>query len=234
MIVVKFDVMAIRDFRYLPILIVIGFMSQNLFSQSFDKPFSPILLRNSVLFGSNHYGFQIGLGKQVLEIQKKKIFKNGKEKLIEKHRFMFINAGFYNQSYLHLNIFSTLEYAMVRNYKKGWYREFMPALGLSRTFLHETVYQVNDQGEVSFRRMAGDWRLAGGASIGVGKKLNIKKAPILNDFYFKLNTQIFYPNFRFITVKPSFVFGLNIQLAQYKQSYKTISKTKYQWNKRKS
>jgi len=230
----KFVGMMLRVYLCILALILFVLSSQNILAQALDKPLASIIFRNSLLFGINTYGFQTGLGKQVVQLQKKKIYRNGNEKLITKHRSIFFSAGFYNQAYLHLNIFSTMEFSMVRVNRKGWYREFMPAIGLSRTFFHETVYKVTDNGAVELKRFAGDWRLAGGFSFGFGKNLALKKAPDLHDVYLKLNTQMFYPNFRFIAFKPSLVFGLNVNLSRHKHSYRVISKTVYQWKKQKN
>ena len=164
----------------------------------------PALLRPSFWFTSKLLGAQVGLGKTVM-LEEKHVFKrSGKEKINTKSQVLYGNLGYYNQPGLHQNALLTAEYALTRTNRRGFYTEFAPLLGVSRTFLPGTTYEVDDAGTVSIDRNAGNWTLTGGFGLGLGKSFENKPFHSLKTVSVRLVTQIFYPNFRFVSLKPSF------------------------------
>lgn len=164
---------------------------------------TPVLLRPSFWFTNKLLGAQVGLGKTVA-LKEKHVFKrSGKEKINTKSRVLYGNLGYYDQPGLHQNALLTAEYAMTRANRRGFYTEFTPLLGVSRTFLPGTTYEVDDVGNVSIDKNAGNWTLTGGLGLGLGKSFENKPFHPLKTISARLVTQVFYPNFRFVSLKPS-------------------------------
>ena len=164
----------------------------------------PVLLRPSFWFTNKLLGAQVGLGKTIV-LKEKHVFKrSGKEKISTKSRVLYGNLGYYDQPGLHQNALLTAEYVMTRTNRRGFYTEFTPLLGVSRTFLPGTAYEVDNAGAVSIDRNAGNWTLTGGFGLGLGKSFENKPFGSLETISARLVTQVFYPNFRFVSLKPSF------------------------------
>lgn len=163
----------------------------------------PALFRPSFWFTNRLLGAQLGLGKTVA-LKEKHVFKrSGKEKISTKSRVLSGNLGYYNQPGLHQNALLTAEYAMTRTNRRGFYTEFTPLLGVSRTFLPGTTYEVDEAGNVSIDKNAGNWTLTGGFGLGLGKSFENKPFNSLKTVSVRVVTQVFYPNFRFVSLKPS-------------------------------
>lgn len=163
----------------------------------------PVLLRPSFWFTNRLLGSQVGLGKTV-GLKEKHVFKrSGMEKISVKGRVLSGNMGYYNHPGLHQNALLTAEYTMTRTNRRGFYTEFTPLLGVSRTFLPGTTYAVDDAGNVSIDKHAGNWTLVGGFGLGLGKSFENKPFNSLKTISARLVTQVFYPNFRFVSLKPS-------------------------------
>ena len=187
---------------------------------------------HNIIFGTNHFGYQNAIGYENKFITKHKIKFNSTEKLILKHRNRLVSLGFYIQPQLHTNILLSYHFQNIRDYKRGWYREFSPQLGISRTFLNQATYVVNSNGEVSQKHFAGDWRLMGGFNWGLGKQLKIKSDPKAMNVYLRLNTMIFYPNFRFVSIKPSLVIGGSFYLKSHPHRLTATHIYKNPWHRK--
>ena len=148
------------------------------------RPSAPLMIKNLFIFKPDISGWQVGVGKQITHITKHKLKRSGKEKIVIKDRIVWSSIGFYNHKNLHTNIFLTVGQSFTKNYRYNFYREFIPCIGISRTFINNTVYTVDEYGNVKQRR-AGDWRIASGVSSGIGKKLNPEKT-IIRDVYIRL------------------------------------------------
>jgi hypothetical protein len=185
----------------------------------------PLLLKSSLLFSNRLIGGQIGLGR-MLSWKEKHVFKrSGKEKIATKETVLYGNVVYYDHPGLHQNWMLTAQYDMYRFNKNGLYTEFTPLLGVSRTFLPGTTYKVDDLGNVSVSRMAGNWTLTGGFGLGIGKYFD-KTGP-LQTISLKLVTQVFYPNFRFIAFKPHLELNTAWQLSRIQTRVKKTLKLKY-------
>lgn len=180
---------------------------------------SPLMIKNILIINSNKIGWQMGVAKQVWHITKYKYKPSGAVKVVSKDRLLWGSIGFYRHKDLHTNVFMTVDYSYVKNYKRNFYREFIPTIGISRTFLNSTTYTVDDMGNIN-QKKAGDWRIATGFSTGIGKNFDSKKAKFVRDIYLRINTQILYPNFRFIAVQSSFLLGLTFNIDNVKLPFK--------------
>jgi hypothetical protein len=165
---------------------------------------SPILMRNSLIFSRPFLGWQSGIGKLVSQREKHILRASGHESVRTRSRFLYANVGYYNQPSLHQNWFLTAEYSMYHILKNGFYTEFTPMLGVSRTFLPNTTYEIGANNVVKQVKFAGNWYLTTGFSAGIGKSFSKPKHIPLKAINAKLVSQIFYPNFRFFALKPYF------------------------------
>src|SRR5690554_8160680 len=81
---------------------------------------------------------------------------------------------------------------MRRTNQKGLFTEFSPKLGYSRTFLGGTTYQVNENGNVSIKKMAGYNYALVSLGVGLGYDFSVSKSkPIA--IYSKINMLTMFP-----------------------------------------
>ena len=165
---------------------------------------SAVSMRQSFLFSTNSIGGQIGIGKLLKQREIHRFKKSGVEKITTKSRFLYGNIGYYYQPDFQHNWFLTADYTLSRTSKKGFYSEFSPFLGVSRTFLTATTYTVGDNGSVTKKNLAGNWYVTSGFSTGLGVNFEKPKLGYLKTIAAKLVVQTFYPNFKFIAIKPYF------------------------------
>lgn len=214
-------------------LSILGF-NQIIFAQEFNqKNFkkdttywvtTPTIIKTSTLLTTQSIGFQASVEKYFIQKEINKLRKSGRVKTIRKDRFLSIDLGYYYQSGLHHNWFLTSTYNLRRTGKRGFYAEFSPFIGISRTFITEETYKVNGNGNVELSNLAGDWYLTSGFGYGVGKTFNPSKSFLLKDIYAKLFIQYMYPNFGFIGLKPSIQVGTSFSLDKWQQRSKKIIK----------
>lgn len=189
---------------------------------------TPTIAKLSTLVSTRSTGFQVSVEKYFFQKEINKMRKSGKMKTIHKDRFLSIDLGYYYQSGLHHNWFLTGSYNLKRTNKSGFYTEFSPFIGVSRTFISDETYKVNSTGGVELSRLAGDWFLTSGFGYGFGKTFDTQKKFILKDVYAKFFLQYMYPNFGFIGLKPSIQLGTSFNLDKVQQRSKKIIKFKGQ------
>ena len=187
---------------------------------------TPTIVKSSSLFSNRSIGFQASVEKYFIQKEINKLRKSGRIKTIKKDRFLSLDLGYYYQSGLHHNWFLTGTYSLRRTGKHGFYAEFSPFIGLSRTFIAEETYKVNSNGDVELSHLSGDWYLTSGFGCGIGKTFDTQKSFLLNDIYAKLFMQYMYPNFGFIGLKPSIQVGTSFSLDKLQQRSKRILKFK--------
>jgi hypothetical protein len=187
---------------------------------------TPTLVRASSLVSTRSIGFQASVEKYFIQKEFNTFRKSGRLKTIRKDRFLSLDLGYYYQSGLHHNWFLTGTYHLRRTGKRGFYAEFSPFVGLSRTFIADETYKVSGNGSVELSQAAGDWFLTSGFSYGFGKTFNPSKSFLLKDVYAKFFIQYMYPNFGFIGLKPAIQVGTSFSLDKWQQRSKKIIKFK--------
>ena len=98
-------------------------------------PKSAILMKQDFMFSTNSKGWQIGIGKLLKQKEIHVLKKSGIEKIRTKNRILYGNIAYYYQPKFQHNWSLTAEYTMSHAYQNGFYSEFSPFLGVSRTFL---------------------------------------------------------------------------------------------------
>jgi hypothetical protein len=184
---------------------------------SFVLAQKPLLLTISPIFSKNHIGSQLILMKLM---NQKEIRKQHSQKIILKERWWSADISFYTQKGLHNSLFLTSSYSFRRVNPHGFYRQLRPFLGISQTFLNEESYSVNQNNEVILNKLAGNFYLTGGMGLEIGKVLTEKQSKFFRDIHVGILAQIYYPNFRFIALRPSYQVGTSIELRRFSKNFK--------------
>lgn len=121
-------------------------------------------------------GLKIGV-----EIPTKIITKNKQRswgtKTILKERYWTLNLGFYHHPNFHSNLYLLAERQFRRQYSKGFFVEFSPGVGYSRTTLDGPTYALNADGSDVTKKSAVGYNyimysLAGGLGYDFSKTKN--------------------------------------------------------------
>jgi hypothetical protein len=184
---------------------------------------TPLTLNVSALMTTQLLGFRVGVEHALFQKEIQKLGQSGKVKTIKKDRLLSLDLGYYYQAGLHHNWFLTAAYKLKRTGNSGFYTEFSPFLGISRTFLTEETYSVDGNGITTLNSLAGDWYLTSGFGVGVGQTFSERKNFVLKDIHLSLFLQVLYPNFGSFALKPSFQLGTSVRLDKIQRlSKKTI------------
>lgn len=151
--------------------------------------------------------------------------KSGKQKLVYKDQFFSSNFGWYRHPGFHDNLYLTVGYTIRRTGGKGFFAEFSPELGYSRTFLGGTTYRVDDNGNVSIKRMAGYNYGIVSLGGGIGYDLSITHAKPFA-VYFKFNVLTMFPYNSTVYVRPAMELGV-IYKPKYFLGFNTKIKHKH-------
>lgn len=152
-------------------------------------------------------GLRTGLQMPFRATQVNKTLKSGKEKTILKDRFFTANLGWYHQPTFHSNTYLTAGFTSRRTSDKGFFVEFSPELGYSRTFLAGTTYKVDELGNVSIKKMAGHNYALFSLGGGLGYDFSIKHSKPYA-IYYKLNLLTMFPYNNTIYLRPAMEIGL--------------------------
>ena len=156
-------------------------------------------------------GARLGAEYSVKSFKVVKTKKSGKMKDFDKERFVSANLGWYHHPYFHDNFYFTAGWTMRRTKSTGFFTEFSPEIGLSRTFLGGTTYKVDNNGNVSIVRLAGYYYALLSIGGGVGYDFSkIRQIPIM--LFYKLNLLSMYPYNTTIYLRPAMEFGIIYKL----------------------
>jgi len=183
------------------------------FSQS-DSPgrFSNSLnLKSSYNSTLIYPGVRSGIEYLIKSINVSKTKKSGKKRDFDKERFISANLSWYHHPNFQDNLYLTGGWSMRRTHSKGFFTEFSPEIGLSRTFLGGTTYKVDNNGNVSSVRLAGYYYALLSVGGGVGYDFSIiKHKPFM--LYYKFNLLSMYPYNSTIYLRPAMELGVIYKL----------------------
>jgi hypothetical protein len=169
-------------------------------------PFPSTGFKASYMGSIIYPGFKLGIERPIKVTQVEKQKKNG-VKTYNKERYLTLNLGFYHHPTFHDNFYLLAEYQMRRQKSKGWFWEFSPGLGYSRTFLGGTTYNVSDNGEVTKASAAGYnygmFSLAGGFGYDFSKRSDIPMK-----IFFKPSLIFMAPYNSFVYMRPTVELGV--------------------------
>jgi hypothetical protein len=214
------------NLKTLSAILLITSLSHFTYSQneSTNKP-SLELPQTSVkaaFMGSIIYpGFKLGIERPYKVIQKEK---KGGLKLINKERAFTLNLGFYHHETFHDNLFLLGEWQFRRQKSSGWFREFAPGVGVSKTFLGGTTYNVDEKNNVNINKSAGYTYAIFSVATGFGYDFSVKKEKPFK-IYVKPSLLVMAPYNSFIYPRPTIELGVNYRLNSFlKASPKLITR----------
>lgn len=184
------------------------------------KQISTIPNVKAAYLGSIKYPcFKLGLELPRYAKEKTITKKSGVKKIKLKERFITLNLGAYFHPTYHNNIMLGAEWQMRTTRKNGWFTEFAPGLGISRTILAGTTYKQNATGDFSKVSFAGNFYGMASVLGGFGYDFNIKKAKPYK-VYCKGGLLIFAPYNSFLLPRPTIELGIITSLHTFKKSNK--------------
>jgi hypothetical protein len=152
-------------------------------------------------------GLRTGIECPIRLVKKIKIKKSGFQKIVFKDWFISGNIGWYHHPAYHDNIYFTVEGIMRKTLANGFFSEFSPGVGYSRTFLGGTTYTVDDNGNVSIKRFAGYNYVLAIISGGFGYDFSkMKSKPFSLFSKFSILTMFQYNNT--VYLRPTIEFGV--------------------------
>ena len=198
--------------------------SQNVDSLRIQKKSSNLTLsyNSSVIYPGTRFGVEL----PVVTISVTEIRKSGKERNFTKDRFITAHLSWYHHPAFHDNVYFTAGWTMRRTTMSGFFTEFAPEAGLSRTFLGGTTYQVDDNGEVTREKFAGYYYALVSVGGGIGYDFSkTKQKPFL--VFSKLNVLMLFPYNSTIYLRPVMEIGLiykPLNFLSFKVKSKIINK----------
>jgi hypothetical protein len=124
-----------------------------------------------------------------------------------KDKFVSLNEGWYHHKDFHDNLYLTIRWIMRRTNRKGFFTEFCPGLGYSRTFLGGTTYRVGNEGKVDIVKAAGYNYAVVTVGGGIGFNFSEFKGIPLS-LYYDLNILTMFPYNSTIYFRPVMELGL--------------------------
>jgi len=176
-------------------------------SNSSNQPKISSSIKVAYNSASIYPGIRLGFELPTQIIYKRKTKKNNQKKQIKKSQFLTFNIGYYHQADYHDNLYFTVGYTFRRVEQKGFFTEFSPEIGYSRTFLGGTTYQITDAGQVGIKHSAGYNHLL--FSLGVGFGYDFSK--LLSKPYalfYKANLMVILPYNNSVHLRPAMELGI--------------------------
>jgi hypothetical protein len=116
--------------------------------------FSQVGIKAAYLSSVTLPGFKVGVELPTKVITKTKQRSWG-TKTILKERYWTLNLGFYHHPDFHNNLYLLAERQFRRQYSKGFFMDFAPGIGYSRTFLGAATYALDADGNVAKKNLVG-------------------------------------------------------------------------------
>ncbi|MFN0175400.1 MAG: hypothetical protein ACKVU0_12175 [Saprospiraceae bacterium] len=142
---------------------------------------------------------------------------------IVKERFLSGEIGFYHHPTFHDNIYLLVGWQMRRTGRRGFFTEFSPALGYSRTFLGGETYSVDDlTGKVTLIKWAGYNYAMLSLGGGIGYKFRPRTSAFLRTCLLTM-----FPSNNYVYLRPTIELGIILKPKHFLMaSPKIVSKSK--------
>jgi hypothetical protein len=161
-------------------------------------------------------GFKLGVEFPMFAKEKTRTKANGETKVKLKERFIAANVSLYHHSTFHTNLMVSAEWQMRKTRQNGWFTEFAPGLGISRTFLGGATYEQNETGNIEKVSTAGHTYFMASVMGGVGYDFKVKKEKPIKA-YLKYGLLILTPYNNFILPRPTVELGVITSLSTFKK-----------------
>jgi hypothetical protein len=187
-------------------------------SETMRKKMDKTLNFKAAYMGSIIYpGFKLGVEFPMYAKEKTHTKANGVTKIKLKERFIAANVSLYHHSTYHTNLMLSAEWQMRKTRQNGWFTEFAPGLGVSRTFLAGTTYEQNETGGLEKVNSAGHTYFLASVMGGFGYDFKVKKEKPIKA-YFKGGLLILTPYSNFILPRPTVEIGVITSLSAFKKN----------------
>lgn len=113
-------------------------------------------------------GFKIGAEMPIRTVQRTKAKANGKIRIVENQLYGTLNMWFSHTKGFNNALVVNTEFAYRKIRKCGFKTEVGIGIGLMRTFLDGTTYEVDNEGSVSIDKWAGSYFFLPSLSCGIG------------------------------------------------------------------
>lgn len=167
-------------------------------------------------------GFRGGIEYPVKQINITKFRHKSRERHLVKMHYLSAELGYYHHQTFHDNIYLLLGWQMRKQHPRGFFTQFSPGIGYSRTFLGGETYLVDDSGKISLVRFAGYnyAMLAVGGGCGYTFKPGIAA-------YFRSSLLTMFPSNNLVYLRPTIELGIIWQPKRFLEARPVIiSKTK--------
>lgn len=183
--------------------------SVKVFAQKSDSLFVAAKSSNLTLsYNSSliYPGCRLGVELPIKTIFLTKTKLSGEKKEFNLDRFLTTKLSFYHHPSFHDNLYFTVGWTMRRVKLNGFFTEFSPEIGLSRTFLGGTVYKVDNNANVQIEKLAGYYYALLSIGGGIGYDFEkIKYKPVM--IFSQLNVLMLFPYNSTIYLRPTFELG---------------------------
>jgi hypothetical protein len=149
-------------------------------------------------------GLRVGLEFPISSINENKI--NG-EVCTTRDRFIVAHFNWYHHSTYYTNLYFPSGLNFRRTNLKGFFLEFSPEIGISRTFNGGTTYQVDEKGNIYIEKFAGYFYCLTSIGYGIGYDFEkTAKIPVMT--FSKINVVAIFPFNNTILFQPTLEIGL--------------------------
>jgi hypothetical protein len=214
--------MNLRKLTLIILLIYSGYLS---FCQEDSlKSIVKISSNLKIAFNSSliYPGAVIGIEIPIAENYITKLSKTGDKKEFIRSQFTTADLSWYHHPDYHDNVYITFGWTNRRIRAKGFFTDFSPGIGYSRTFLGGTTYKVSDNGDVTIKKIAGYSYALVSLGGGIGYDFSTVKAkPFL--VLYKLRLLTMFPYNSTIYMRPAMELGLIYKPSDF-LSFKVNSK----------
>ncbi len=159
-------------------------------------------------------GLRFGIGFPVSTTHMIRYTKSGEKNDYYKNRFITANLGWYHQQGFHDNLYLTAGWTMRRTKPSGFFTDFSPETGISRTFLGGTTYKVDNNGNVNIEKNFGYYYALLSLGGGIGYDFEqTRHLPLI--VFSKLNLLMMFPYNSTIYVRTAIEFGVAFKPAHF-------------------
>lgn len=186
----------------------------------------PALVASNIKLAYNasiiYPGFRCGVEYPIRQTDVTRYRRNNKVKHYTQKRFASAELGFYHHPTFHDNVYLLLGWQMRKQRPRGFFTEFSPAIGYSRTFLSDETYLVDDAGNISLVKLAGyDYVMV---AIGGGFGYQFKTGYAA---YFRASWLSMFPSNNIVYMRPTLDLGIIWQPKHFLSARPTMNtKTK--------
>jgi hypothetical protein len=152
-------------------------------------------------------GIKGGVALPIKTLEVSRLRKENAPKVFTRDLFLTTSINWYHHPTFHDNVYLTAGLLKKRTAASGFFTETSAEIGVSRTFLAGTTYQVTDEGRISIEKAAGHYYAA--ATVGAGFGYDIgKKGTLPLALYSKLNLLTLFPYNSTLYLRPTLEIGV--------------------------